>query len=183
MNGPDTDGFKDKMDEELGTLTDMKSWIIVKRRPEMNVFGSTWAFRIKQFSNGTINKLKVRLCICGNQQTEGVNVFNTFAPVVNFSTVCLLIVMSIQLGWTLAHIDYTAAFVNATVEEETYVGIPQGYKQEGNVLKLPRSLYGLKQSPRRFFNHLSDKLRNVGMVPSVNDPCLFLWTNSSVLYT
>eukprot|EP00957_Ditylum_brightwellii_P006740 511832-Ditylum_brightwellii.AAC.1 len=41
MNGPVTDGFKDIMDEELGTVTDMKSWIIIKSRPGMIVLGST----------------------------------------------------------------------------------------------------------------------------------------------
>eukprot|EP00957_Ditylum_brightwellii_P168923 12857650-Ditylum_brightwellii.AAC.1 len=66
--------------------------------------------------------------------------------------------MSIRLGWASAQIDYTAAFVNAVVEEEMYVDMPRGYKKEGHVLKLCRSLYGLTQSPRNFFHHLSDKL-------------------------
>eukprot|EP00957_Ditylum_brightwellii_P046369 3519658-Ditylum_brightwellii.AAC.1 len=70
MNGPDTDGFKDAMDMELGTLTNMKSWIIVKRKAGMNMMGSTWAFKVKWFPNRTINKLKTCLCMQGDQQIE-----------------------------------------------------------------------------------------------------------------
>eukprot|EP00957_Ditylum_brightwellii_P131539 10032617-Ditylum_brightwellii.AAC.1 len=87
--------------------------------------------------------------------------------------------MLIQLVWTSAQIDYTAAFVNAVVEEEIYVDMPWGYKKEGHVLKLCRSLYGLKQSPRNFFHHLSDKLQKVGMTASKNNPCLF-FTNKVI---
>eukprot|EP00957_Ditylum_brightwellii_P080034 6086262-Ditylum_brightwellii.AAC.1 len=106
----------------------MMSWIIGKQRPGMNVLGSTWAFKIKCYPNVTINKLKAHHCVLGYQQIDGVDVFDTYAPVVSFSTVCLLLVMSICLGWVSAQIDYTAVFVNAIVEEEIYVEIPQGYK-------------------------------------------------------
>eukprot|EP00957_Ditylum_brightwellii_P190616 14510564-Ditylum_brightwellii.AAC.1 len=118
MNGSGVDGFKDAVDTELGTLTDMKSWIIVERGAEMNVLESTWAFKVTQFQNRTINNLKTCLCVQGDQQIEGVNIFDTYNLVVNFSTICLLLVMSIRLGWASAQIDYIAAFVNAAVEEE-----------------------------------------------------------------
>eukprot|EP00957_Ditylum_brightwellii_P018345 1381251-Ditylum_brightwellii.AAC.1 len=96
MNGPDTDGLKDAMDAELGTLTNMESWVTVTRTKEMNVIGSTWAFKVKRVPNGTINKLKACLCVLRDQQIEGVDVFDT-------------------LGWVSAQINYTSAFVNAAV--------------------------------------------------------------------
>eukprot|EP00957_Ditylum_brightwellii_P198250 15106279-Ditylum_brightwellii.AAC.1 len=164
MNGPGAYGFKDAMDTELGTLTGMKSWIIVKRKARMNMLGSTWAFKVKWFPNGTINKLKACLCMQGNQQIEGVDVFGTYAPVVNFSTVCLLLIMLIRLGWASAQINYTASFINVAVEEEINVEMTQGYKKEGHVLKLCRLLYNLKQLLQNFFHHLSDKLQQVGMI-------------------
>ena len=42
------------------------------------------------------------------------------------------------------------------------------------MLKLKRSLYGLKQSPRNFFLHLKTKLESVGFEQSSVDPCLFI---------
>eukprot|EP00957_Ditylum_brightwellii_P104945 7999009-Ditylum_brightwellii.AAC.1 len=81
----------------------------------MNVLDLTWAFKVKWFPNGTINKLKACLCVCGDQQIEGVDVFDTYALVVNFSTIHLLLVISIGLEWASVQMDYAAAFVNTSV--------------------------------------------------------------------
>ncbi len=51
--------------------------------------------------------------------------------------------------------------------------MPKGFSQDGMVLKLKKSLYGLKQSPRNFYLHLKDKLEFVGFTQSESDACLF----------
>ena len=55
-----------------------------------------------------------------------------------------------------------------------FVEMPRGFNEPGKVLKLKKSLYGLKQSPRNFFHHLKGNLEKVGFVPSEIDPCLFI---------
>ena len=53
--------------------------------------------------------------------------------------------------------------------------MPRGFSQPGKVLKLKRSLYGLKQSPRNFFQHLKSKLKGIGFESNeLVDPCLFI---------
>ena len=52
--------------------------------------------------------------------------------------------------------------------------MPRGYKQASKVLKLKRSLYGLRQSPRNWFAHLKKGLLKQGFIQSHSDPCLFL---------
>jgi hypothetical protein len=52
--------------------------------------------------------------------------------------------------------------------------MPRGFGEDGKVLKLKKSLYGLKKSPRNFFLHLKGKLEKVGFAQSENDPCLFM---------
>ncbi|KAG7369081.1 reverse transcriptase RNA-dependent DNA polymerase [Nitzschia inconspicua] len=73
-------------------------------------------------------------------------------------------------------VDYTAAFVHAPLHDVVYVCMPRGFAEEGKVLKLRRSLYGLKQSPRNFFLHLKSNLEACGFRnPSPDtDPCLFV---------
>eukprot|EP00957_Ditylum_brightwellii_P119004 9076415-Ditylum_brightwellii.AAC.1 len=71
----------------MGTLDGMESWIIVRCTDDMNILGSTWAFKVKRFPNGTINKLKAWLCAQSDRQIDRVDVFDTYAPVVSFSTV------------------------------------------------------------------------------------------------
>jgi hypothetical protein len=52
--------------------------------------------------------------------------------------------------------------------------MPKSFGKPGIVLKLRKSLYGLKQSPQNFFHHLRGKLHDVGSTSSTADPCLFI---------
>ena len=49
--------------------------------------------------------------------------------------------------------DVTAAFLHADLDEKekVYVRMPQGFRKDEKVLKLKKTLYGLKQSPRTFW--------------------------------
>jgi hypothetical protein len=93
------------------------------------------------------------------------------------------------MGLSTSQVDYTAAFVHADInkdpnwdnmtEEErqrsgVYIDMPRRFATAHKVLKLKKSLYGLKQSPRNFFFHLKDKLEGVGFEQSVSDQCLFI---------
>ena len=81
-------------------------------------------------------------------------------------------------------VDFTNAFAQATLKEEVYVALPQGYEPtHGNhvVLKLNKSLYGLVQAPLSWYNHLSKGLRDCGFEQSKNDPCLFYGNGVMVL--
>jgi hypothetical protein len=82
----------------------------------------------------------------GNRQIDGVDVvFDTYAPVVSWtSMVRLLLILTCVLGLKTAQVDYTAPFVQAKIDEDVYVAMPQGKLKPGKVLKLQRSLYGLK---------------------------------------
>jgi hypothetical protein len=56
-----------------------------------------------------------------------------------------------------------------------FVDMPRGFSQQGKCLKLKKSIYGLRQSPRNFFQHLKGKLESAGLVSNSElDPCLFL---------
>jgi len=55
-------------------------------------------------------------------------------------------------------VDYTCAFLHAPITEDVYVRMPRGFEEDGKVLKLQKSLYGLRQSPRNFFEHLKENI-------------------------
>ena len=175
MHGPYADAFRDAMQIEFDTLNDqMGAWDIVEREPQMNVLSSTWAFKIKRYPDGRIKKLKARFCVRGYEQIEGVDYFDTYAPVITWTTVRLLLILTVVLGLKSKQVDYTAAFVHAPVEEDIYVEMPRGFETPNHVLKLKKSLYGLKQSPRNFFHHLRQGLLLQGFRPSEFDECLFI---------
>jgi len=78
------------------------------------------------------------------------------------------------IGLDTKQANYTCALLNASITEDVYVHMPRGLKEQGNVLMLKRSLYGLWQSPRNFFDHLRENLIKVGFTQSDVDPCLFI---------
>ena len=190
VNGPHSDGFWEAMATEIFTLTEkMDAWDVVDREDWMNVLPSTWAFRCKRFPDGLIKKLKARFCVRGDKQLEGIDFFETFAPVVSWTTVRLMLILSLVLGLATRQVDYTAAFLHAPIDEDpdlelmtqeerrrsgVFVEMPKGFSEPGKVLKLKKSLYGLKQAPRNFFQHLKGKLEKIGFVSSDSDPCLFI---------
>ena len=175
MNGPLADGYWKASEKEIKTLNDMNAWDVIPRPEDVNVLPGTWAFKCKRFPSGDVRKLKARFCVRGDKQIQDIDYFETFAPVVNWNTVRLLLILSIVMGLQTKQVDYTAAFVHAPLDEDVYVEMPRGFVEPGCVLKLKRSLYGLKQSPRNFFQHLKGKLERAGFRNKEEvDPCLFV---------
>jgi Reverse transcriptase (RNA-dependent DNA polymerase) len=191
INGPNSDGFWDAMAKEIATLVDkMDAWEVVDRQTWMNVLPRTWAFKCKRFPDGLIKKLKARFCVRGDKQLDGVDFFETFAPVISWTTVRLMLILSLVLGLATRQVDYTAAFLqHAHIDEDpnlefmgmeerkrsgVFVEMPKGFAEPGKVLKLKKSMYGLKQASRNFFQHLKGKLEKIGFQSSEADPCLFI---------
>ncbi len=81
----------------------------------MNVIPGTWAFRCKRFPDGKVRKLKSRFCARGDRQIEGVDYFETYAPVVNWQTVRIMLAMSLLMGLSTKQLDCTAAFTHADI--------------------------------------------------------------------
>ena len=97
-----------------------------KERIFSTLFGLTNENDIQQES---VRKLKARFCVRGDQQIEGVDFFDTYAPTVAWSTVRLLLILSVTLGLATKQVDYTLAFVHAELEDEVYVEMPRLFLQ------------------------------------------------------
>ena len=70
------------MKVEISTLGSMGAWGIVYRYDSMNDIDLTWDFKCKHYPGGLIQKFKAQFCARGNQQLEGIDFFETYAPVV-----------------------------------------------------------------------------------------------------
>jgi hypothetical protein len=70
MDGFHAEGYKEAMQVEYETLFSKHAWTEVKRDKWMNVVPSTWAFKWKRYPNGSVRKLKARLCVRGDKQVE-----------------------------------------------------------------------------------------------------------------
>jgi hypothetical protein len=135
-------------------------------------------FKTKWFPGSSVKKFKAQFCARGDRQKEGINFFEAWAPVVQWSTIPIVMVLAAKLCLQLIHCDITAAFIHGHVplEEEIYLHQPRGFKQgKGTeVLCLWRTLYGLCQLPQYFYKYFTEHLVMQGLTPSNFDPYLFL---------
>ena len=97
---------------------------------------------------------KARLVAQGFSQVPGIDYFDTFAPVAKLASIRTILAIATQLDLELEQIDIKGAYLNGELEpgEVIYMRHPPGYKPPNagaKVLKLRKTLYGLKQSGQR----------------------------------
>ena len=139
---------------------------------------TTWAFRVKANQKGQVDRMKARLCARGYREIWGQDYVETHAPVTCLASWRACLAQAAAHGRKIAILDIKSAYLMADVKEDIYLSPPQGLKipagKKGYVLKLKRSLYGLKQAGRCWSQLLNKKMQELGLRPSVADPCLFL---------
>ena len=74
--------------------------------------------------------------------------------------------------------DFTNTFSLVELADNIYINLPPMYghdslSKKDLVLKLKKSLYGLVQSPRCWYDKLSSELGEIGFKKSDMDQCLF----------
>jgi hypothetical protein len=144
----------------------------------MKVLPSTWAFKIKCYPDGHVKKFKAQFCARGDRQTEGVDYFKSLAPVVQWSTVWIVMISAIKLNLISIQCDITAAFIHGPVPptEMIYVHQPSGFNR-GNgdeILRLKQTFLWLETVSTIFYYYLKKRLVKQGLIALNLDPCLFM---------
>jgi hypothetical protein len=120
-------------------------------------------------------------------QTWGHHYWETYAPIVNWASVRILLAVAKIHGLSSKSSDFVLAFPQADLEVPVYMELPLGFDASDNeslkfyVLHLNKSLYGLKQVGYNWFAKLSNGLQDCGCVPSDVDPGIFFGKGCIVL--
>ena len=181
MKAHDRDEFEKAMEEEIQRMIENEIFEEIPRElmdKTKSVLRAVWSHRRKTTPAGEIYRHRSRLCVDGSQQKEGIDYTETYSPVVSWTTIRILLILSVLLNLSTKAVDYVQAFPQAELSEEdaVYMRIPPGYKtvNKNTVLKLKKNLYGLKQASYNWHNLLKSGLTKLGFVPSEHEPCLFL---------
>ncbi|XP_024011200.1 uncharacterized protein LOC112086480 [Eutrema salsugineum] len=172
-------GWHNAMSEEMSNCSETNTWSLVPRAPGMNILGSKWVFRTKLHADGSLDKLKARLVAKGYNQQEGVDFLETYSPVVRTATVRSVLHLATIMDWDVKQMDVKNAFLHGDLSETVYMTQPTGFEDKAHpdyVCRLNKSLYGLKQSPRAWFDKFSSFLLDFGFVCSNKDPSLFIYS-------
>ncbi|GKC78294.1 retrovirus-related pol polyprotein from transposon TNT 1-94 [Tanacetum coccineum] len=150
-----------------------------KDHPIENVIGnpSRSILKVKLDELGGVLKNKARLVARGYRQEEGIDFKESFSPVARLEVVRIFIAFDAHMNMVVYQMDVKTSFLNGIIREEVYVSQPDGFvdgENPNHVYKLRKSLYGLKQALRAWYDLFSLFLLSQKFSKCNVDPTLFV---------
>ena len=168
------------MVEEMESLIKNKAWTLVDRPRNQIIVSCEWIFKTKE---GILGVEKVRLVARGFTQREGVDYNEIFLLVVKHSSIRMILALVADRNMELEQLDVKVTFLHGELEETVYMQQPEGFvKDKNKVCLLRKSLYGLKQSPRQWYERFDEYMLHIGFTRSKFDSCVYIrFENDQVL--
>ena len=180
MSSPDRNGWMNAAMEEWTALQDQGVFEKVRLPHQRRALDTKWIFKVKTKGDGSLERFKARLVARGFRQVYGLDYNETFAPVGKYTTARTLLAIATARDYEIHQMDISNAFLHGDLEEEVYLSQPQGFEDgTDRVLKLKKSLYGLKQSPRCWNKALHKVLLDNYFKQSSADPSLYILDNDA----
>jgi hypothetical protein len=119
----------------------------------------------------------------GFSQRLDIDYKETYSPVMDAITFRFFISLVVTKNLDMRLMDVVTAYLYGSLDNDIYMKILEGYKmpeayisksQNMYSIKLQRSLYGLKQSGRMWYNRLSEYLLKEGFENNPICPCVFI---------
>lgn len=173
LNMADATEWKDAIDSELASLKSHQTSQPVPKPKHRKVLPTKFVFKRKLDSNGVVYRHKARFVVQGFLQGD---VYNTFAPVVDFNTVRTVLAIAVWKGLMVYQMDVKTAFLHGKIEDEVFVFPPDGVDvgKPSEVPKLDKGLYGLKQSPRIWNEKWKSVMTDLRFQQLLSDECVYV---------
>jgi len=163
LSGPNSQQWKQAIHEELDSLFDNKTCVIITLPSGRTPVKCKWVFREKKGAAGETIPYKARLVAKGFTQQYGIHYLETYAPVVKIASLRILLAIAAFNNYEIHQGDIKSAYLLGQLIEEIYMEIPDGVhlpaasqNSQQQVCRLRRGLYGLKQLGR-IWNKAWDK--------------------------
>ncbi|KAL0374429.1 UNVERIFIED_CONTAM: Retrovirus-related Pol polyprotein from transposon TNT 1-94 [Sesamum radiatum] len=184
LKSPKSEFWIKAMKEEMKSLKDNKTWVLVPKPKNTSIVDSKWIFKLKNENDSL--RYKARLVAKGFTQKEGIDYTEIFSPVVKYTTVRIILALTAHFDWELKQMDVKTAFLHGDLDENIYMAQPCGFIDNRNpehVCLLKKSLYGLKQSPRQWNKKFDNFMKTLMFHKSAYDPCLyFKFVNNAPIF-
>nr|GEY24899.1 hypothetical protein [Tanacetum cinerariifolium] len=138
-----------------------KVWTLVDLPNGKRAIGTKWVFRNQKDKRGIVVRNKARLVTQGYTQEKGIDYDEVFAPVARMEAIRLFLAYASFIEFIVYQMDVKSAFLYSTIEEDVYVCQPPSFEDPhfpNKVHKVEKSLYGLHQAPRAWYETLSTYL-------------------------
>lgn len=183
MNRPDSNLWWEALCAEIKAVIDNNTWTLVELPPGKHAIPLKWVFKVKRDAKGNFEKYKARIVVKSYSQVAGLDFNETFAPVVRVESVRILFAIAAANDLYILHIDCKNTFLHGQSDVEIYVFQPEGFVDPHfpkRVLRLNKSLYGLKQASRIWYLFLCSIIIELGFITLETDPCIYIrpWQSS-----
>ncbi|XP_071677072.1 uncharacterized protein [Lolium perenne] len=106
------------MAQEIAALERTGTWDVVTPPSSVRPITCKWVYKIKNRSDGSLERYKARLVARGFQKEHGRDYDETFAPVTHMTTVRTLLAVASVRHWSVCQLDVQNAFLNGELTEE-----------------------------------------------------------------
>nr|GEW51340.1 ribonuclease H-like domain-containing protein [Tanacetum cinerariifolium] len=178
--------WKNAMTDEHNALINNNTWILVPRPTNANILRCMWLFFHKFLANGTLSRYKARLVVNGSTQIEGINVDETFSPIIKLGTIRTVLSLALSRHWPVHQLDVKNAFLHGDLTETVYMHQPLGFRDPTHPDYCKYATEILKQAhmancnPSRTPIDTESKLGDDG--DPVSDPTLYRSLAGSIQY-
>jgi len=177
LSCPESQNWKHAMTDEMKSLLDNYTFELSHLPEGWKVVGGRWVYAVKLGPNDE-EQFKARYVAKGYLQVQNVYYYETFSPIAHVTSVQMLMQLVVQHNLTVHQMDVKTAYLHASIDCELYIEQPEGLLSLGEngeklVLKLKKSLYGLKQSGRNWNDMLHEYLIDEHFEQSLADHCVY----------
>lgn len=102
FSGHESDKWKQATQEEYASLINNRTWTLQELPPNRKAITNKWIFKKKYNQDNTVSRYKARLVVHGFSQVAGEDYFETFAPVIKFPTVRIVLALVAHLDWSFS---------------------------------------------------------------------------------
>jgi Reverse transcriptase (RNA-dependent DNA polymerase) len=201
VHSPQREEWLNAMKEELRSMVKKKVFqsesavecAAEGRRP----IGCKWVYKLKRDASGRVERYKARLVAKGFTQQAGIDFFDTFAPVLKYKSLRLLLQHAARHDLDVQQMDVETAFLNGELKETVFMKLPPGIDQlmtkddagdnserggddksvsnAKSVWRLKKAIYGTKQASNVWHETINRTLTiALSFTPTISDPCVYV---------
>ncbi|KAK7341990.1 hypothetical protein VNO80_24931 [Phaseolus coccineus] len=166
----------DAMNEEMKSMNDNDVWDLIELPKCSKPIGCKWIFKTKRDSNGNIERYKACLVAKGFTQKKDIDYKETFSPVSSKDSFRIIMALIAHFDLELHQMDVKTAFLNGDIDETIYMLQPENFVSgdpKSIVCKLKKSIYGLKQASRQWYQKFHQVITSYGFEANVVDDCVY----------
>ena len=192
LEGEDRNQWVKALSDEINSLLNVTQAIVPETpdtTKDYDIIYATTVMKKKLHADGSIDKFKVRIPVCGNQLLHKPGYDNyTYSPTVSTLTNISLMQLVIYDKMNTAIFDTIGAYLHQPYPDSLkplYLKFPKHLAfacglDPNQLYRIKKYLYGLPDAGFAYYHAYSKALENGGYIKSKSDPCLFIRIDKNI---